>query len=65
MVGGVGLSLLYTQKFSKIAAVHTTAWRFGTEGLVKTNFCVKGHEKSTDTAFYYFYFKMLKYLHYY
>jgi hypothetical protein len=55
MVCGGGLSLLYTQKFSKIAAIHATAWRFGgTEGLVKMNFCVKGYEKSKDTAFYYF-----------
>jgi hypothetical protein len=54
MVGGGRLSLLYTQKFSKIAAVHTTAWRYGTKGLVKTNFCVKDHEKSKDTVFYYF-----------
>jgi hypothetical protein len=50
----VGGPLLYTQKFSKIATVHATAWRFGTEDLVKTNFCVKGYEKSKDTAFYYF-----------
>jgi hypothetical protein len=54
MVCGGGFSLLYTHKFSKIAAVHATAWRFGTEGLVKTNFCVKSYEKSKNTAFYYF-----------
>ncbi len=53
-MGEGGLSLLYTQKVSKIAAVNATAWRFGTEDLVKTYFCVKDHEKSKDTAFYYF-----------
>ncbi len=26
--------------------VHETAWHFGNEGLVKTNFCVKGDEQS-------------------
>ncbi len=52
--GGGGLSQLYTQKYSKIAEVHTTAWRFDNEGLVKINFCVKGHEKSLNTAFYHF-----------
>jgi hypothetical protein len=52
-VGG-GLSLLYTQKYLKIAKVHTTAWRFDNEGLVKINFCVKGHEKSLNAAFYNF-----------
>jgi hypothetical protein len=29
-----GLSLLYTQKFSKIAALHAIARRFGNEDLV-------------------------------
>jgi hypothetical protein len=52
MVGWVGLSLLYTQKYLKIAEVHTTAWYFDNEGLVKINFCVKGHEKSLNAAFY-------------
>ncbi len=54
-----GLSLLYTQKFSKITAVHATAWHFGAEGSVKTNFCVKGYENSKDTAFSYFFCKFL------
>jgi hypothetical protein len=49
-----GASLLYTQNFSKIAKVHTTAWRFDHEGLVKINFCVKGYEKSMNAALYYF-----------
>jgi hypothetical protein len=52
--GGGEASLLYTQNFSKIAAVHATAWHFGNESLDTTNFCVKGHEKSMDTALYYF-----------
>ncbi len=54
LLAGGGASLLYTQKFSKIAKVHTTAWRFDNEGLVKINFCVKGHEKSMNAALYYF-----------
>jgi hypothetical protein len=54
IVGWGGLSLLYTQKYLKIAKVHTTAWRFDNEGLVKINFCVKGHEKSLNAAFYNF-----------
>jgi hypothetical protein len=54
MVGWGALSLLYTQKYLKIAKVHTTAWRFDNEGLVKINFCVKGHEKSLNAAFYKF-----------
>jgi hypothetical protein len=53
-VGEGGLSLLYTQKVSKIAAVNATAWRFGTEDLVKRYFCVIEHENSKETAFYYF-----------
>ncbi len=52
MRGGPLSVIVYTQKFSKITAVHATAWHFGTEGLVKTNFCVKGYEKNKDTAFY-------------
>jgi hypothetical protein len=47
--------MFYTQEFTKIAAVHATAWRFGgNEGFVETNFCVKGQEKSKDSAFYHF-----------
>ncbi len=46
--------LLHTQNFSKIAKVHTTAWGFDNEGLVKINFCVKGDEKSMNAALYYF-----------
>jgi hypothetical protein len=53
-VGEGGLSLLYTQKVSKIAAVNATAWRFGTEDFVKKYFCVKEHGKSKDTGFYYY-----------
>jgi hypothetical protein len=53
-LGWWGLSLLYTQKYLKIAKVHTTAWRFDNEGLVKINFCIKAYEKSKDTAFYNF-----------
>ncbi len=49
-----GASLLYTQNFSKTAKVHTTAWGFDNEGLVKINFCVKGDEKSLNAALYYF-----------
>jgi hypothetical protein len=51
-VGGP-LSALHT-KILKIAVVHATAWRFGTEGLIKMNFCIKAYEKSKDTAFYQF-----------
>jgi hypothetical protein len=55
MVGlGGGASLFYTQNFSKTAKVHTTAWGFDNEGLVKINFCVKGDEKSLNAALYYF-----------
>jgi hypothetical protein len=36
--------VFYTQEFSKIAAVHATAWRFGNEGFDEMNFCVKGQE---------------------
>jgi hypothetical protein len=53
-LAGGGASLLYTQNFSKIAKVHTTAWRFDNEGLVKIYFCVKGHLKSMNAALYYF-----------
>jgi hypothetical protein len=52
--GGGGLSLLYTQKYLKIVEVHTTAWHFDDEGLVKINFCVKGHEKILNAASYNF-----------
>jgi hypothetical protein len=38
--------LLYTQNFSKIAKVHTTAWVFDNEGLVEINFGVKVDEKA-------------------
>jgi hypothetical protein len=54
LCGVGGLSLLYTQKYLKIAKVHATAWRFDNEGLVKINFRVKGHEKSLNAVFYYF-----------
>jgi hypothetical protein len=50
--GWGGASLCSKHRNSKIAAVHATAWRFGTEGLIKMNFCIKADEKSTDTAFY-------------
>ncbi len=53
-MGEGGLSLLYTQKVSKIAAVNTTAQHFGTEDFVKKYFCEKEHGKSKDTAVYYF-----------
>ncbi len=43
-----------THREARIAAEHATAWHFGNEGFVKTNFCVKGHEKSIATAFHYF-----------
>jgi hypothetical protein len=47
---GVGeASLSCTQKFSKIAVAHATAWRFSNGGLVKTNFYLKDHEKGMDT----------------
>jgi hypothetical protein len=49
-----GASLCPTHRNSKIAKVHATAWRFGTEGLIKMNFCIKAYEKSKDTAFYQF-----------
>jgi hypothetical protein len=51
--GGGPLSALNTEILN-IAAVHATAWRFGTEGLIKINFCIKAHEKSKDTAFDHF-----------
>jgi hypothetical protein len=54
LADGGGLSLLYTQNFSKIAKVHITTWRFDNEGLVKMNFCIKAYEKNKDTAFYHF-----------
>jgi hypothetical protein len=41
-----GLSMCYTQKLSKIAAVHKTAWRFGHEDLVKTKYFVKLEKKA-------------------
>jgi hypothetical protein len=47
MGGGVA-SLLFTQDFPKTAQVHTTAWGFDNEGLVKINFCVRGDEKSLN-----------------
>jgi hypothetical protein len=43
-VGEGGLSLLYTQKVSKIAAVNATARRFGTDDFVKKYFRVKEQE---------------------
>jgi len=54
-VGGVGGTLcVATEKNAKIAAVHSTAWRFRHEGLVKTKLVVKVCEKSKDKAFYFF-----------
>jgi hypothetical protein len=45
LVGG-GASLCSTHRNSKIAAVHATAWRFDTEGLIEINFSIKAYERA-------------------
>jgi hypothetical protein len=50
-------SLFYTQKYSKIGAVHATLHDvLAMKAWFEQIFLVKGHKKSMDTAFYYFFY---------
>jgi hypothetical protein len=45
---------VHTQRNAKTAKVHSIAWHFGHEDLVKTKLLIKVCKKNMDKAFYSF-----------